>query len=71
MRARQINRHCMECSKPESLCDMHKLFHRLHIPPQEQIILWNMAIKKMNCESFKNILLLLVHVHVWNELKNG
>jgi hypothetical protein len=40
-------------------CDMRKLFRQLHIPPQEQAILWNMSIKKMNCESFKNILLLL------------
>jgi hypothetical protein len=64
MTAHQINRNCMECFRTRELfyCDIRKLFYRLRIPPQEQIILWNMAIKKMNCESFKNILLLLLHV---------
>jgi hypothetical protein len=50
-------------------CDVHRLFHQLHIPPQEQVILWNMATKQMNCERFKNILLLLLNSRLWNELK--
>jgi hypothetical protein len=52
---------CGECFRTGEpfYCDVRRLFCQLHIPPQEQIILWNMAVKKMNCESFKNILLFL------------
>jgi hypothetical protein len=61
MTAYQININCTECPRNgEPLhCDVRKLFHRLNIPVHEQAVLWSMAIEKMNCESFKNILLLL------------
>jgi hypothetical protein len=54
---------CRECyrSGKRPYCDVRKLLHQLHVPPQEQVILMNMANrKKMNCESFKNVLLLLL-----------
>jgi hypothetical protein len=53
---------CIECFRTGEhfYCDVHKLLHQLHIPPHEQIILMNIANKKkMNCESFKKILLFL------------
>jgi hypothetical protein len=40
-----------------SCCDIRRLFHQLHIPQKEQIVLMNMAgKKKMDCGNFKNIL---------------
>jgi hypothetical protein len=61
MSAYQINMNCPECPRngEHSRCDVHKLFHRLNILVHEQAVLWNMASEKMNCESFRNILLLL------------
>jgi hypothetical protein len=56
----EINKACMECFRTREYfyCDVRRLLHQLHIPPHEQLILMNMASeKKMNCESFKNILL--------------
>jgi hypothetical protein len=63
MTEHQINRNCMECFKIRErfFCDVRRLFYQLHVPLQEQIVLMNIANKrKMNCESFKNILLFLL-----------
>jgi hypothetical protein len=62
MTAHRISINCKGCFRTGEpfFCDVCGLFYQLHIPPQEQIILWNMAVKKMNCENFKNILLLLL-----------
>lgn len=36
--------------------DVRALLHRLNIPPQEQAILWRMAIERVGCNGFKDIL---------------
>jgi hypothetical protein len=70
MTAHRININCEGCFRTGDpiFCDVRRLFHQLHIPPQEQIILWNMAVKKMNCESFVNILLLLANSKSMNKI---
>jgi hypothetical protein len=39
---------------------VRRLLRRLHLPRREQLILWRMAAERMSCDSFKNILLLLL-----------
>lgn len=48
-------------------CDVFSLFIQLGIPPREQIVLWNIANKKMGCKGLKAILVLLQRN---NNLKN-
>lgn len=40
-------------------CDIFGLFEQLRISPQEQVVLWNMANKRIGCKSLRDILLLL------------
>jgi hypothetical protein len=43
-----------------SICiEMSELFDKLDIPPKEQTILWSMAVNKMCCGHFRNILFTL------------
>jgi hypothetical protein len=53
---------CAECfgDGAHRRCDVRRLFHRLRIPAQEQEILWNMAAGRMNCERFRDLLLVLL-----------
>jgi hypothetical protein len=49
----------MECFRTGThfSCDVRRLFYQLQVPPQEQIVLMNMAgRKKVDCESFKSVL---------------
>jgi hypothetical protein len=58
MTANQKQKTCLGCtqSKGHICSDVHTLLYRLHIPPQEQAILWSMATEKVGCTNFKNIL---------------
>jgi hypothetical protein len=51
---------CIECPPPAGerfFCVVRSQFHRLNVPPREQIVLINIASKKkIDCESLKNIL---------------
>jgi len=48
-------------------CDVFSLFSQLGIPPGEQIVLWNLANKRIGCKNLRNILVLLQRN---NNLKN-
>lgn len=50
---------CLKCSRIIENCsiygDVHRMFNMLNIPPQEQIVLWSMANKKIDCKRFRAI----------------
>jgi hypothetical protein len=52
-----LNMNCRECSHSKgAICsDVLSLFNKLHIPPQEQIVLWEIIITT-DCRNIKNIL---------------
>ncbi len=56
---------CFECTvnirENHGTCnDIFSLLNILGIPLQEQVILWNMALEKISCKRFKDILLILM-----------
>jgi hypothetical protein len=67
MTAPRIDGNCMECFRTGEhfFCGVRRLFHQLHVPPQEQIILMSMANKKrIDCKSFKIILSKIVTLKI-------
>jgi hypothetical protein len=51
------NEECINCS------DIVNLFAQLHIPSDEQIVLWNIAHRKMDNNGLKNLLGYLLDIH--------
>ncbi|MBP1640716.1 MAG: hypothetical protein H6Q17_2299 [Bacteroidetes bacterium] len=51
------NEECGNCS------DIVNLFAQLHIPSGEQIVLWNIAHRKMDNNGLKNLLVHLLDIH--------
>ncbi len=56
---------CIKCTihiqENQNICDdIFNLLSKLDIPIQEQLVIWNMAIKNIGCEKFKNLLFVLI-----------
>jgi hypothetical protein len=52
------NEACVNCS------DIVNLFTQLHIPSDEQIVLWNIARRKTDSNGLKRLLKYLISAHI-------